>query len=381
LRVIIIAYTDFPHYEGLSKRIMGLCNATKFASFILLAPAVEREIEGYEGFGNLRVIRYRLSFLRKIMRNRVLYNFLLNIFLTLALFLDIAKLKRLQANIIQAEQQFSLIPSLIIGSLLRKKVIVDDVLLVDEELKARVPSLVVLTWKIIERIVISLCTVVVFSSRDVRGKFSLLKRSVAVIPNGIFMPSDSPRPRIFDNRTLLFMGSMYSSQNRRALVSATRIFQKISEAQDNIRLFVVGGPLDLLDKEILKAAKKNNRIAILGYVTDELKCQLISEADLILMPYFDSPLSGGLRIKALEFLSHGKVMVSSWDGVGGIVGIEDGKNVLIAETPQAFINTINKYFSNPGNYHAIKVEARELAKKYSWEKIAERYKKVLSQLT
>jgi hypothetical protein len=53
------------------------------------------------------------------------------------LFLDIAKLKHLQANIIQAEQQLSLIPSLTIGSLLRKMVIVDDVLLMDEELGAR----------------------------------------------------------------------------------------------------------------------------------------------------------------------------------------------------------------------------------------------------
>ena len=58
-----------------------------------------------------------------------------------------------------------------------------------------------------------------------------------------------------------------------------------------------------------------------------------------------SGVSGGMRIKILEGMSYGKVIVSTSIGAEGISG-ESGKDFCIANTPQDYTNAIINLIKN-----------------------------------
>jgi hypothetical protein len=344
--------------------------------FFVLAPSVEVDRPSSEQVGNMHIIRFNLLFLSKITHNRVLYRLLFNGFFSLSLLLNIARLRNLQVDVIQAEQQLSLIQSLIIGNILKKPVIVDDVTWINRGgIGIQFSQVIAKIVEVIFNRALASCAASILSSYYAREKYSF-KCPTYVVPNGIAMPINW-MPNNSGGKTLLFLGSMYSDQNRQAALATVEIFKEVKRIHKDAELIFAGGPNSMIDKTIVGLSNKDKSVKVLGYVSNELKNALILKATLILMPYFNSPLTGGCRIKALEFLSFGKVIVSSSDGMAGITGLENKKNVLLAETHGEFVEVISKYFSNPAGYCKIGCEATIIANNYSWQKVASSYKRVL----
>jgi glycosyltransferase involved in cell wall biosynthesis len=160
-----------------------------------------------------------------------------------------------------------------------------------------------------------------------------------------------------------------------------RIFQSVKKRHNDIELIIAGGPASMIDGPLIELAGKEKNVKILGYVSNELKSDLIASAGLIILPYFNSPLTGGCRIKTLEFFSQGKVVVSTPDGIAGINGVANRKNVLMAQTFREFVDIINECLSNPASYMKIGDEAMKLAEGYTWENIATSYQNALISLS
>ena len=73
-------------------------------------------------------------------------------------------------------------------------------------------------------------------------------------------------------------------------------------------------------------------------------------------------LSGsGIRVKIIEAMSAGKVVISTAIGAEGI-NCTDGRDILIANTPQEFVNHIKHCLDDPDFCRTIGDNARRLIK-------------------
>ncbi len=69
---------------------------------------------------------------------------------------------------------------------------------------------------------------------------------------------------------------------------------------------------------------------------------------------------GGMRVKIIEGMTMGKTIVSTTIGAEGIQ-YENNKNILIADSPEAFLDAISKCIKDPELAFSIGREARKLA--------------------
>ena len=93
-------------------------------------------------------------------------------------------------------------------------------------------------------------------------------------------------------------------------------------------------------------------------------------------------LSGsGIRVKILEAMSMGKPVVATSVAARGIK-YTDGENLLIADTPQDFVDQLRRCFSTSGVATAIGSAAVELVKsEYNIEKQTENIISFYHQIT
>ena len=86
---------------------------------------------------------------------------------------------------------------------------------------------------------------------------------------------------------------------------------------------------------------KTEGVRVLGEVPDAM--YFIASKQINVVPL----LSGsGIRVKIIEAMSAGKVVVTTTIGAAGI-GCTDGKDVLIADTPQQFVEQLERCVNNP----------------------------------
>jgi len=87
--------------------------------------------------------------------------------------------------------------------------------------------------------------------------------------------------------------------------------------------------------------------------------EFISDKNVAVIPL----LSGsGLRVKIVEALTYGKVVITTSLGVTGIPYV-NGKNILIADSPEDFLKQIKWLNDNPESIQTISTEARKLAER------------------
>ena len=89
---------------------------------------------------------------------------------------------------------------------------------------------------------------------------------------------------------------------------------------------------------------------------------------------------GGMRVKIIQGMALGKTIISTTIGAEGIHHT-NGKNILIADSPNEFLMQIEKCISNPPFCFSIGREARELvSKEYSNEAIGKEVNNFLEKI-
>ncbi|KAB2850097.1 MAG: glycosyltransferase family 4 protein, partial [Ignavibacterium sp.] len=109
----------------------------------------------------------------------------------------------------------------------------------------------------------------------------------------------------------------------------------------------------------------NKNIILCGYVKDIW--QEILDKQMMVVPL---KVGSGMRIKIIEMLAAGKIVVSTSVGKEGIE-VENGQQILIADDSNSFIKTISDIFINKLDLNKITLSAKEIIKeKYSWESVS-----------
>ena len=152
------------------------------------------------------------------------------------------------------------------------------------------------------------------------------------------------------------------------------IFPRLLASLPKVTLYLYGSGTDKL--KIPSSLEKN--IVKAGYVKDIWNT--INDKQLAIIPL---RIGSGIRVKIIEMLATGQNIISTSVGKEGI-SVSDGKEILIADTADEFVDKTVRYFNNDYDTTKISLEAKKtIAENYTWEKIAEKfeieYKKLLPQ--
>lgn len=151
-----------------------------------------------------------------------------------------------------------------------------------------------------------------------------------------------------------------------------QVWPKVHERMPQLTLYLAGRkmPDDLMRLEM-------EGVRVLGEVPDAT--YFIASKQINVVPL----LSGsGIRVKIIEAMSAGKAVVTTTIGAEGI-GCTDGKDVLIADTPEQFVEQLQRCVDNPEFRKEIGCNAaRLIAEQYSNKQLTQQllafYDKILN---
>lgn len=117
---------------------------------------------------------------------------------------------------------------------------------------------------------------------------------------------------------------------------------------------------------------QNNSIKVHGEVQDAK--EFLNSCPIMIVPLLSG---GGMRLKILEALALGRIIITTSIGLEGIEA-KDGKEVLIANTPEEFIEKIIYCKNNQEDLKEISANAINLFKtKYNLSKLVDNFLKVI----
>lgn len=176
------------------------------------------------------------------------------------------------------------------------------------------------------------------------------KVPIKVLPVGFDIDSIiEPKNIVEEKNTIFHIGAMNWMPNVEGInYFLDKIWPFIHEKNHNIKLYLAGRNMP---DEFLQMKKDN--VIVVGEV-DDAKIFMKSK-EIMIVPL----LSGsGMRVKIIEAMTMGKVIVSTSIGVEGI-DCENGKDILIADTPENFANAVLRVIDDAQLCETISNNARE----------------------
>jgi glycosyltransferase involved in cell wall biosynthesis len=177
--------------------------------------------------------------------------------------------------------------------------------------------------------------------------FKTVQPNTIVIPNGVdcsylvFNPTDK--------NTVLFLGSFDYAPNRESLrYFCDQIVPVLKK--DGVHCIIAGS-----SSQHIEVPGVDETMINVPDIRD-----VFSQAGVLVVPLLSG---GGSRIKILEAMAAGVSVVSTRKGAEGLE-VVDNKHLLIAETPQEFIEKINRVLSDKKLRDALVKNARAFVEQH-----------------
>ncbi len=211
------------------------------------------------------------------------------------------------------------------------------------------------------------------SSEDAAGLRSLWPGvDPVIVPNGIFLDEYGPDFQLQNSKfkiQLVFTGKMDYRPNVDAAVwFAHEIFPAIRREAPEAEFVVVGQS----PTEAVRQLARGPGVRVTGAVDDARP--FIAGAAVYVAPL---RMGGGTRFKLLEAMALRRAIVSTRLGAEGF-GVTSGRELRLADTPEAFARAVVALLHNEGQRAALGAAGYEFAKRYDWGKIVPRVEEVLS---
>ncbi len=184
---------------------------------------------------------------------------------------------------------------------------------------------------------------------------------VKLLENGVDLEYFHPQHQS-GGKHLVFVGSMDWLPNVDGMLYFLGdIYPLIQAVLPDVKLSIVGkNPPETL----VRASAALPSVRITGTVDDVRP--YVADAAVFIVPL---RFGGGTRLKILEAFAMGRPVVSTSLGCEGIEG-QNGKHLIIADTPQQFSDAVIRLLSNEGLRNELSSNARRLAEEiYSWDVI------------
>ncbi len=203
----------------------------------------------------------------------------------------------------------------------------------------------------------------------------LPERKIEVIPFGITLPDISSISFKYSSKgkNLLFVGAMGRPYNVEAVMYFyEEIWPLIFAEEPNVRFWIVGSQPPA---HIRQLAELDDRIEVTGFVEDLTPYYL--KADVFVAPL---TIGGGVVTKILDAMAMGKPVVTTTIGNEGI-GAQDGRDLVIADAPQAFAREVLSLLAMPERRRKLGMNGGDFVRsRFSWSQIAGRFEEVYHEI-
>jgi phosphatidyl-myo-inositol alpha-mannosyltransferase len=199
---------------------------------------------------------------------------------------------------------------------------------------------------------------------------SLTDKPITIIPNGIDLKKYR-RKHVEKNpeeETILFVGRLERRKGVRYLLEA---FQLLQQDNPSVKLLIAGDGPDREKLELLSEDLKLKNVSFLGFVSEELKLQLLSEADLFCSPALFGESFG---IVLLEAMAMGTVTVAGNNS--GYSDLMQGVGALSIVNPEdsvEFARRLEMLLHEPELRKVWQNWAKEYVKQFDYPIIVDRY--------
>lgn len=194
-------------------------------------------------------------------------------------------------------------------------------------------------------------------------------KNINVVPNGVdeeyFMPSNS---KVKPN-SMVFTGSLDWRPNQEAVrYFLHEIFPLIQKEIPQVSFTVVGREPPEWFRKFVEQFKNVN----IESTVEDIRPYIAGGA-LYVVPI---RIGGGSRLKILEALSMGKLVLSTNIGAEGLE-VRDGEHLFLRDTPESFAEAAIEMLAHAEKYEYLGHNGRHLIlTKYKWDSIAEIMHKV-----
>ncbi len=157
---------------------------------------------------------------------------------------------------------------------------------------------------------------------------SLTDLPITIIPNGIDLHKyqNKALKKTTKEKTILYVGRL---ERRKGAKYLLRAFQLFSQDNPDTKLLIAGDGRDREKLELLAEDLKLKNVSFLGYISEELKLQLLAEADLFCSPAIFGESFG---IVLLEAMATGTVCVAGNNS--GYADLMQGVGALSIVNPE-----------------------------------------------
>ncbi|MBN1180617.1 MAG: glycosyltransferase [Anaerolineae bacterium] len=214
---------------------------------------------------------------------------------------------------------------------------------------------------------------VVFVADQDREALQSANLHSAVIPICIDPADKRLIERVPDPGAITHLGTMFWPPNVEGVLwFARNVFPLVLEHLPDARLVVVGKdpPQDVEDLPL-----KVRNVQVTGYVPDP--APYLAETAAFIVPLH---AAGGMRVKIVDAWCWGVPVVSTSIGAEGIA-LEDGENILIADTAAAFAQAVVRVLEDPALGERLRQNGRRWVEQhYNWRSTYTQWDEVYAQL-
>lgn len=195
-------------------------------------------------------------------------------------------------------------------------------------------------------------------------------KPITIIPNGIDLKKYHKRPVKKDpeSETILFVGRLERRKGVRYLLEA---FQLLQQDNPNVKLLIAGDGPDREKLELIAEDLKLKNVSFLGFISEELKLELLSEADLFCSPALFGESFG---IVLLEAMAMGTVTIAGNNsGYSDLMQGIGGLSIVNPEDAQEFARRLDMMLHQPELRKIWQDWAKEYVKQFDYPLVVDRY--------
>lgn len=181
------------------------------------------------------------------------------------------------------------------------------------------------------------------------------KFPIEIITYGVDLEYFKPQSEKEEFPSLIFTGSMDYVPNADAMLYFCRqILPLVEQRYPQIRLYILGRGVSY---ELKRLAAMKDNIILTGFKNDIR--EFVAKANIFICPL---RIGTGIKTKLLEAMAMGKAIISTSIGIEGIKVVVN-KDVMVADSPQDFADTIISLLANKSLRTAMGKNVRIAAEK------------------
>jgi phosphatidylinositol alpha-mannosyltransferase len=204
----------------------------------------------------------------------------------------------------------------------------------------------------------------------------LTNEPITIIPNGIDLTKYKRRKVIKNNdeQTILFVGRLEGRKGAKYLL---RAFQLLVQDNPHLKLIIAGDGPERERLELLAEDLKLHNVSFLGYISEELKLELLAEADLFCSPAIFGESFG---IVLLEAMATGTVAVAGNNA--GYSGLMQGVGALSIVNPkdtEEFARRLHLLLNEPALRKLWQKWAADYVQQFNYPQIVDQYEELYQE--